>query len=83
MANHAQSLTEDVERRTQDAWPISPLSASSMKDVTDKLTVDGVKLFADAFDKLLEAVEKNTRRPAESAGQCAELANFLRNWTRP
>jgi len=29
--------------------------------VTDKLTQDGVKLFADAFDKLLAAVEKNTK----------------------
>ena len=29
-----------------------------MKAVTDKLTKDGVKLFADAFDKLLAAVEK-------------------------
>ena len=33
-----------------------------MKDVTDKLTADGVKLFADAFDELLAAVEKNTNR---------------------
>ena len=33
-----------------------------MKDVTDKLTADGVKLFADAFDTLLAAVEKNTKR---------------------
>ena len=33
-----------------------------MKQVTDKLTADGVKLFADAFDTLLAAVEKNTRR---------------------
>ena len=33
-----------------------------MKQVTDKLTTDGVKLFADAFDTLLAAVEKNTRR---------------------
>jgi len=32
----------------------------SMKQVTDKLTDDGVKLFADAFDKLLAAVAKNT-----------------------
>jgi transaldolase/glucose-6-phosphate isomerase len=32
----------------------------SMKEVTDKLTDDGVKLFADAFDKLLAAVAKNT-----------------------
>jgi len=35
-----------------------------MKDVTDKLTADGVKLFADAFDALLAAVEKSTKRPS-------------------
>ncbi|MFZ3263936.1 MAG: bifunctional transaldolase/phosoglucose isomerase [Terriglobales bacterium] len=58
-----QSLTEDLDgaRKT-----MSNLAAVGivMKDVTGKLTVDGVKLFADAFDKLLEAVEKNTHRPA-------------------
>ena len=32
----------------------------SMKEVTDKLTDDGVRLFAEAFDKLLEAVEKSS-----------------------
>jgi transaldolase/glucose-6-phosphate isomerase len=36
----------------------------SMKEVTDKLTDDGVRLFAEAFDKLLEAVEKSTKSPA-------------------
>jgi len=29
-----------------------------MKQVTEKLVVDGVKLFAEAFDKLLEATGK-------------------------
>jgi transaldolase / glucose-6-phosphate isomerase len=33
-----------------------------MKQVTDKLTDDGVKLFADAFDKLLAAVAKSTEQ---------------------
>jgi transaldolase/glucose-6-phosphate isomerase len=33
----------------------------SMKEVTDKLTDDGVRLFAEAFDKLLEAVAKSTK----------------------
>jgi hypothetical protein len=33
-----------------------------MKDVTDKLTTDGVKLFADAFGTLLGVVKKNTKR---------------------
>ncbi|HEV2470378.1 MAG TPA: transaldolase [Candidatus Sulfotelmatobacter sp.] len=34
----------------------------SITEVTDKLTDDGVKLFAEAFDKLLAAVEKNTSK---------------------
>jgi transaldolase/glucose-6-phosphate isomerase len=34
----------------------------SIKEVTDKLTEDGVKLFADAFEKLLAAVAKNTQQ---------------------
>ena len=33
-----------------------------MKEVTDKLTDDGVQLFADAFDKLLAAVAKSTQQ---------------------
>ncbi len=33
----------------------------SMKAVTDKLTEDGVKLFAEAFDKLLAAVDKQAK----------------------
>src|SRR5438874_5414255 len=31
----------------------------SMRDATDKLLADGVKIFEEAFDKLLEAIEKN------------------------
>jgi transaldolase / glucose-6-phosphate isomerase len=36
----------------------------SIKEVTTKLTADGVKLFADAFNKLLGAVEKNSQEKA-------------------
>jgi transaldolase/glucose-6-phosphate isomerase len=36
----------------------------SMKAATDKLTEDGVKLFAEAFDKLLAAVTARTRKAA-------------------
>jgi hypothetical protein len=39
----------------------------SMKEVTTKLTNDGVKLFADAFHKLLAAVEKSTQQKGQSA----------------
>src|ERR1700680_4587904 len=38
----------------------------SMKALPAKLTEDGVKLFADAFDKLLAAVEKSTQRKAQA-----------------
>jgi len=36
-------------------------------EVTTKLTADGVKLFADAFHKLLAAVEKNTQTKGKNA----------------
>jgi len=34
----------------------------SMRDVTDKLLLDGVKIFEEAFSKLLGAIEKNRRK---------------------
>ena len=39
----------------------------SMKEVTDKLTDDGVKLFEDAFDKLLGAVKTQVAKVAGGA----------------
>jgi len=55
------SLTEDVPaaQKTMDDLAKAGIS---IEEVTDKLTDDGVKLFADAFDKLLAAVAKNTQR---------------------
>lgn len=53
------SLTEDVAG-AQKVMDDLARAGISIKEVTDKLTQDGVKLFADAFDKLLAAVEKNT-----------------------
>jgi transaldolase/glucose-6-phosphate isomerase len=52
------SLTEDVAGAAK-LMDYLARAGISMKEVTDKLTQDGVKLFADAFDKLLAAVEKN------------------------
>jgi len=53
------SLTEDLPgaQKTMDDLAKAGIS---IKQVTDKLTEDGVKLFADAFDKLLAAVAKST-----------------------
>jgi len=57
-----QSLAEDVEGARKTMADLAAVGIS-MKDVTDKLTTDGVKLFADAFGTLLEAVEKNSKGP--------------------
>ena len=40
----------------------------SMKEVTDKLPVDGVKLFADAFKTLLDATGKSAGVRHSSTG---------------
>ena len=55
------SLTEDVPGAAKVMNDLAH-AGISIKEVTDKLTQDGVKLFADAFDKLLEAVKKNTQQ---------------------
>src|SRR4030095_233419 len=55
-----ESLTEDVAA-AKDTMETLPKVGISMKDVTDKLTDDGVQLFADAFDQLLAAVEKSSK----------------------
>src|SRR5271170_5353441 len=59
--NPRQSLTENVAGARKTMADLAGVGIVT-KDVTDKLTADGVKLFADAFDTLLAAVEKNTKR---------------------
>jgi len=54
-------LTENVAAAANTMADLERAGVS-MKQVTDKLTDDGVKLFADAFDKLLAAVEKSTQQ---------------------
>jgi len=60
-----ESLTENIAeaKRVMDTLPKLGIS---MKEVTDKLTVDGVGLFAEAFNKLLEAVARNTKGKAKA-----------------
>jgi transaldolase/glucose-6-phosphate isomerase len=54
-----KSLTEDVPG-AQKVMDDLARAGISIKEVTDKLTDDGVKLFAGAFDMLLAAVEQST-----------------------
>jgi transaldolase / glucose-6-phosphate isomerase len=55
------SLTEDVAGAKKVMGDLAR-AGISIKEVTDKLTDDGVKLFADAFDKLLATVEKGVQK---------------------
>jgi transaldolase / glucose-6-phosphate isomerase len=54
------SLIENVDAAKQTMATAANLGIS-IKQVTDNLTDDGVKQFSDAFDKLLAAVEKNSK----------------------
>jgi transaldolase / glucose-6-phosphate isomerase len=51
------SLTENLDDAAKIMLALEK-AGISMKEVTDKLVVDGVKLFADAFKQLLEATGK-------------------------
>jgi transaldolase/glucose-6-phosphate isomerase len=51
------SLTENVEEAAKVMASLEK-AGISMKEVTERLVVDGVKLFADAFKQLLEATGK-------------------------
>ncbi len=55
-----QSLTEDLAA-AHKTMETAPKIGISMKEVTDKLTDDGVRSFSEAFDKLLAAVEQSTK----------------------
>lgn len=55
-----QSLTEDVESAHETMKKLAALGIS-IREVTDKLTEDGVRLFAESFEKLLKAVERTSK----------------------
>jgi transaldolase / glucose-6-phosphate isomerase len=57
------SLTENVDEAAKVMANLQK-AGISMQEVTDKLVVDGVKLFADAFKQLLEATGKTAGVPA-------------------
>jgi transaldolase/glucose-6-phosphate isomerase len=54
------SLMEDIDSACDTMAMLAEVGIS-MRDVTEKLLADGVQLFSDAFDKLLKAVEKQSK----------------------
>jgi transaldolase/glucose-6-phosphate isomerase len=59
------TLEKDVEGARQTMAGLAK-AGISMKEATDKLTEDGVKLFEEAFDKLLAVVSKHVKKAAPS-----------------
>jgi transaldolase/glucose-6-phosphate isomerase len=68
------SLQEDVEAAADAIATIAEVGIS-MRNVTDKLLVEGVQLFSGAFESLLKAVEKQTRNAG--AGRLNRLTYTL------
>ncbi|MGA9882968.1 MAG: bifunctional transaldolase/phosoglucose isomerase [Candidatus Acidiferrales bacterium] len=68
------SLEENVDDAKKTMRDLAGVGIS-MKAATDQLTQDGVKLFAEAFDKLLTAVEKSTKKSAPPQASSA-LSRF-------
>ena len=63
---HARAtLEKDVDAARQTMAALARAGVS-IKEVTDRLTADGVRLFEEAFDKLLAAVEKHVKKGAPS-----------------
>ena len=60
------SLAEDVPG-AQKVMDDLAKAGISIKEVTTRLTTDGVKLFADAFHQLLAAVEKSIQQKGQNA----------------
>jgi transaldolase/glucose-6-phosphate isomerase len=73
-----ESLADDLDGARDTLATLERLGVS-LKDVTDGLLDDGVRLFADAFADLLAAVEGSCRAPAAavSGRQTYELPDEL------
>lgn len=76
------SLEEDVEGAYDTMQTLERIGIS-MDEVTDRLLDDGVRLFAEAFDKLLRAVEERCQSDAGRLSQGAPEATATRRLFRP
>jgi transaldolase/glucose-6-phosphate isomerase len=68
------SLIEDIDAAFDTMAALAD-AGISIKDVTDNLLVEGVQLFSDAFEKLLKAVDKQSKEAG--AGKINRLAYKL------
>ncbi len=68
------SLTEDVDTARDTMATLAEVGIS-MKDVTDSLLADGLRLFTEAFAQLLRSVERQSRE--SGAGQINRMTHTL------
>jgi transaldolase/glucose-6-phosphate isomerase len=83
------SLTDDVDAARDTMGALADIGIS-IKEVTDRLLVEGVQIFSDAFGKLLQAVEQqrektSARTPTRlawslPASMTAAVADSLAEW---
>ena len=64
---HPRASLEEAVDVAQKTMGDLARTGISIKAVTDQLTAEGVKLFADAFDKLLAAIDNRVAKAAPSA----------------
>jgi transaldolase / glucose-6-phosphate isomerase len=62
------SLEENLDE-ARDIMEVLEQVGISMREVTDKLLVEGVRLFAEPFDKLLDATAQQTGQPREEVAK--------------
>jgi len=75
--DHGEVTADAIEKDVSGARAIlAELEAHgvSLKEVTDELVKDGVQQFADAFDKLFDAIAHRRRTLLEGARACLEIA---------
>ncbi|HEV2383213.1 MAG TPA: transaldolase [Terriglobia bacterium] len=70
------SLDEDLKGAAQTMASLAK-AGISMKEVTDKLVVDGVRLFSEAFDKLLSSVGQRLEGAKAGAGRSQSRTALL------
>jgi transaldolase/glucose-6-phosphate isomerase len=76
--NAAETLEQDLGDAEQTIESLRDAGVS-MEQVTAKLLADGVKSFADSFDKLIENIEEKTSRllASQHAHPTTELGGYL------
>ena len=75
--DHGEAVCGTIERDAEGARAtLSALEEAgiSLKEVTQQLVIEGVQLFADAFDKLLEAVARQRRALVKDKLDAIEIA---------